>query len=113
MNWTSGTKPRKYRNVPTEYDGRKYDSKAEAAQAAQLDLEKKSGQIRGWLPQVSFALPGLTRRMVVDFLVVMPDGRIRLQDVKGGIITRDWQIKRELLEKALGLPVDIVRRMRR
>jgi Protein of unknown function (DUF1064) len=113
MNWTAGTKPRKYRNVPTEYDGRMYSSKAEAAHAAQLDLEKRSGQIRGWLPQVSLPIPGKKRRMVIDFLVVMPDGRIRLQDVKGMKATREWQYKREDIEKALGLPIDVITRTRR
>lgn len=113
MNWAGGTKPRKYRNIPAEYEGRMYASKAEAAHAAQLDLEKKAGLIRGWLPQVSLPIPGLTRRMIVDFLVVMPDGRIRLQDTKGMKPTRDWEIKRELIQKALGLPIDIVRRTRR
>jgi hypothetical protein len=119
MTWPSAA--RKYRNVRraatatdagSEYDGRVYDSKAEARHAAALDLQKRAGLIRGWLPQVSLPIPEIKRRLQVDFLVVRLDGTFALQDVKGMRPTRDWQIKRELIEKALGVPVDIVSRTR-
>ena len=106
-------KPRKYRNIPVEYNGRMYPSKAQAAQAAQRDLEVKAGLIRGWLPEVSFPIPGTKRRMRIDELVIMNDGRIRLGDVKGMVPTKDWQLKRELVEKALGIPIDVIHRTRR
>jgi hypothetical protein len=103
---------RKYRNTPTEYGGRMYPSKAQAVQARVRDLEVKAGLIRGWLPEVSFPIPGTNRRMRLDELVVTLDGKLRLGDVKGGIITKDWQLKREILERHLGIPIDIIRRTR-
>jgi len=47
--------------------------------------------------------------MIVDFLVVRNDGTLALQDTKG-MVTRDWRIKAELVERALGVPVDIITR---
>lgn len=113
MNWAAGTKPRKYRNVPTEYNGRTYPSKAQAAHAAQLDLEVKAGLIKGWIAEVSIPIPGTNRRMRLDSLVIMNDGRVRWQDVKGGPITQAWQLKREIVQNAYGITIDIVRRTRR
>jgi hypothetical protein len=105
-------KPRKYRNRPTVgADGRTYASKLEARHAEALDAQKRAGLIRGYLPQVSFSLPGTSRRVIIDFLVVMPDGRFRLEDAKG-IETPAWRLKRDLLERALGVPVDLIRRTR-
>lgn len=103
---------RKYRNQPTVgHDGRTYASKLEARHAEALDAQKRAGLIRGWIPQVSLAIPGLKRRMIVDFMVVRNDGTVALQDTKG-VVTKDWQIKRELVEKALGVPIDVVSRTR-
>jgi hypothetical protein len=38
----------KYHNIPTWFGGERYDSKAEAARAAQLDLLKRGGNIHDW-----------------------------------------------------------------
>lgn len=103
-----GSRRSKYNAIRTEYDGRTYSSKLEAKHAAELDLLKRSGQIRGWLPQVSLPLAGTKRRMIVDFLVVRSDGALELHDTKG-IVTKDWALKRELIETALGIPVTIVK----
>ena len=100
----------KYRNVPTPGPGgRVYASKLEARHAEVLEAQQRAGLIRGWLPQVSLPVPGTSRRMIVDFLVVRNDGTLVLQDTKG-MVTRDWRIKAELVERALGVPVDIITR---
>lgn len=39
---------RKYHNVPTEFRGELYDSKAEAHRAAVLEQLRKAGKIRWW-----------------------------------------------------------------
>jgi hypothetical protein len=76
------TRPSKYRNVRTEYDGRLYDSKAEAARARELDLLKEAGGIRHWEPQPKFRLgPDFTYRP--DFIVWHNDGTTEVEDVKG------------------------------
>lgn len=104
---------RKYRNTPCEYNGRVYPSKAQAHHAQCLDAQVRAGLIKGWLPEVSLPLPGNPgRRMRIDALVVDANGRLRLQDVKGMAPTKDWQLKREQIERALGIPIDIVSRTR-
>lgn len=57
----------KYRNVRTEFNGRIYDSKAEALRASQLDAESRATNTR-WTPQPSFAL-GPDKRYRPDFMV--------------------------------------------
>ena len=105
-------KRNKYRAVRTVgADGRTYASSLEARHSEALEAQKRAGLIRGWVPQVSFSLPGTKRRVIVDFLVVMLDGRIRLEDTKG-VETPAWRIKRDLLQTALGTPVDLIRRTR-
>lgn len=74
--------PSKYRNVRTEYDGRVYDSKAEAERAQEHDLLLRSGATRLWQPQPVVTLfPGY--KYVPDFYVETADGRGWYEDVKG------------------------------
>jgi hypothetical protein len=98
----------KYGNVRSVYDGRTYVSKLEARHAAELDLLKRAGEIRGWLPAISLPIPGTKRRMIVDFLVIRSNGALELHDTKG-VITKDWALKRELIETALGVPIVLVK----
>lgn len=66
----------------TEFDGQRYDSKKEAAYAAQLKLRQRAGDVVFWLRQVPFHLPGgVVYR--VDFQEFQSDGTIRFVDVKG------------------------------
>ena len=73
---------KKYRNTPTYYNGLRFDSKAEAARAAELDFQQKAGAIVFWIPQVTFRLGCAENKYRVDFLVVTKDG-VRAEDVKG------------------------------
>lgn len=57
----------KYAAVRAEYNGRTYDSKAEARYASQLDLGVKAGVVAWWIPQPLFMLGPLPYRP--DFLV--------------------------------------------
>lgn len=74
---------KKYKNEPTEYRGRKYASKAEAARAAELDLLVRAGEIRAWQPQVLFRLGSDENRYQCDFLVWHNNGSTHAEDVKG------------------------------
>jgi len=81
-------KPTKYRSQRTEYNGRWYASKAEAARAAELDLLLKYGQILWWIPQVGISLGCWENRYVVDFLVGWQysssiSSHVNAEDVKG------------------------------
>ena len=75
----------KYNAKPTFYDGVRYDSKAEAAHAARLDLAKRAGAIADWKRQVPIDIgdPGIDRPYRVDFVVTENDGSIHAEEVKG------------------------------
>lgn len=60
-------KGNKYHARKTIYNGVTYDSKAEAARAAELDAMKACGEVAWWLRQHTFHLAGVTYR--ADFIV--------------------------------------------
>jgi hypothetical protein len=86
----------KYRNVPTVYNGVRYQSKAEAARAAELDRMVKEGLIRWWVGQPRFRLGCPENVYVADFLVVGLEGNgVWVEDVKG-IETAKFQRDKKL-----------------
>ena len=94
------TKPTKYRNIRTEYAGRTFDSKKEAARAQELDLLKQAGEVLAWFPQVTFALgAGINYR--ADFVVIGKDWTVTVEDVKG-IKTKEYRIKKKLFREKYG-----------
>lgn len=101
------TKLPKFRNVPTVVDGRRFASKLEARRYQELLLAKAMGQIKGFACQVSIPLPSGKRRMVLDFMVCNNDGSIRFLDAKG-MATAAWSTKRDELEHALGIKIELV-----
>ncbi|MEW6234731.1 MAG: DUF1064 domain-containing protein [Candidatus Omnitrophota bacterium] len=102
-----GIKPNKYRAVRTEYGGRRYDSKKEAAFAAKLDLLLRAGEIKFWIPQVSMPVgANNSTRYVADFLVGYPDGGFRLIDVKGKDTPMSRQ-KRKTIRENYGIEVEL------
>jgi hypothetical protein len=103
---------RKYRNKPViGQDGYRYPSKIEAKHAADLDARRRAGEILGFARQVSFPA-GSKRRLVIDFLVVNLDRTIELEDTKG-VTTPAFEIKREAVEHALGLPITLIKKGQR
>lgn len=104
----------KYRNRPTEYAGRRYASKAEAARAEEHDLRCKA--IGGWwIPQVKLDIGGIP--YTIDFLVgevpAYEDDvdhltwEVCAEDVKGMEKQRDRDIQR-LWAAGHGLPMPLV-----
>lgn len=90
----------KYGNNSQVYNGRRYDSKREAAYAMDLDYRKRAGEIKEWLPQFKIDLRVNGRHITnyyVDFKVIMADGSIQFHEVKG-LIIQPWPIKWALLE---------------
>lgn len=76
----------KYHAVRAEYNGRWYDSRAEADYAAFLDTEKsypRPGSTKWWIPQVRLELGPARISYKVDFLVVLHNGTIEAHEVKG------------------------------
>lgn len=97
----------KFGAVKTEYNGRCYDSKAEARYAANLDLLQRVGKVSYWLPQVPIPLPGKTTYRV-DFQIFEPDGRVRYVDVKG-VETQVFRLKKRQVEALYPIVIEVVK----
>lgn len=104
----------KYKNQRVEYQGEKFDSKAELANYQRLQQQERHGVIRELTRQVSFVLaPGaivqgkrkraLTYRC--DFTWVrVNDGQMVVADVKGQL-TQAYVIKRHLMKVIHGVDI--------
>lgn len=95
----SEQKVRKYRNNPTFYNGREYQSGKEARYAQGLDLRQKAGDIVAWFPQVRFALEGGIV-YVADFVILSLDNW-EVHDAKG-YKTPEYKLKRKLFKARYG-----------
>lgn len=84
----------------TEYGGRTYGSKTEAAWAQVLDDRKARGEIHHWIPQVKCDIgdAAVESTFLVDFLVFskVPGGgyAVHAEDPKG-IDTREWRRRKK------------------
>lgn len=88
----------KYGAKRTVYNGQTYDSKREAARAAELDLLVKARELRGWFRPET--IPLVVNGIKVcgyrpDFHVIRGDGDWWLEDVKGTIAAHS-RIKMDL-----------------
>lgn len=92
----SPPKKNKYGAVPTVVNGIRFDSKREARYFEKLVERKAAGEVAYFLRQVPLHLPGGTR-LVVDFQIHYPDGRVEYVDVKGRE-TDSFKIKRREIE---------------
>jgi len=84
----------KYRAIPTEVDGIRFASKAEANRYCELKLLKHAGEIKAFTLQPSFRLPGGVIYRA-DFLVIGQNG-YWIEDVKG-FETQAFKIKKRLM----------------
>lgn len=89
-------KASKYHSVVTEALGIKFHSKKEARYYLELVCRQKAGEVRYFLLQVPFRLPGNTK-YIVDFMEVHADGSIRYVDTKG-FRTQTFKLKRKQVE---------------
>ena len=90
----------KYGAKRTLYNGEWYDSKKEAAQAAELDLRVRAKDIHGYERQVKFDLEVrgvIVARYVADFLVHHHNGNLEVVEVKG-MHTPVWKLKKKMFE---------------
>lgn len=72
----------KLKAVRTEFLGKSYPSKLEAAYAAHLAKQKEDGLILFWLEQVPFRFWD-TSKYVLDFMVFTSDGDVKFIETKG------------------------------
>lgn len=101
-------KQSKYRNVPTEVDGIRFDSKAEAEHYAKLRLMQLSGEIYDLQLQPSFRLEVnglLICRYVADFSYRDQYG-LNVEDVKSpATITPIYRVKKKLMQALYGIEI--------
>lgn len=89
----------KYRAVKTEWNGRKFDSRAEARWAMYYDSELQAGRIKAleYQPVIEL-LPRPNRvKYVADFLLTHLDGSKEYVDVKG-VVLPVFKLKMKLLK---------------
>ena len=98
----------KYNATATEYRGWRFDSKAEANYARELDQKVGSGEVHCWLRQTPFDL-GEDTRYRADFLVIEADGTIYAVDVKG-METQSFKKIKRLWEKYGKIPLRVIKK---
>jgi len=91
----------KYRAVPTVVDSIRFASKKEAKRYGELKALERAGEIRNLELQFRFALYGangiVVGHYVADF-VYDAGCKTIIEDVKGGIKTQVYKLKKKLLE---------------
>ena len=98
-------KGNKYGAEPTLRDGIRFASKAEARYYDLLKARQATGEIRYFLMQVPFRLPGGTR-YVCDYQIHEADGRVRYVDVKGHE-TDTFKVKKREVEAHFGVEIEL------
>lgn len=105
------TKPKrkKYGNVPTVLDGKRFDSKHEAAFYQELMVRVKADEICGVTCQQEFLLPGGVK-YIADFVALNRDGTYTVYDAKSIATKRDkvYRLKKRLLRECLGIEIQEV-----
>lgn len=102
----------KHHSIITEADGIKFGSKKEARIFRELQARQHNGELKYFLCQVPFLLPGKTdsgRRFkhYLDFMAIRSDGGIEYIEVKG----RDLELgkmKRRQCEEIYGIHIEVV-----
>lgn len=97
----------KYKNKITEVDGIKFRSKAEARRYGELKLLRRAKEVKYFLMQVPFHLPGGVK-YVCDFYVVWTDGKVTVEDVKG-VQTPTFIMKRKMVEDLYPISITLIR----
>jgi len=97
VRWQS---PSKYKNQRAEHNGVTYHSKKEANFAAELDLRKKAGDIKGWDRQVKMSIDVNGHHICnyyLDFRIFHNDETVEFVEVKG-FLTPEANLKMKLFE---------------
>ncbi len=99
-------RPNKYHAVATYVDGHRFPSKKEAGRYVELCLEMRAKSVLWFCIQPQFPLEGGVSYKA-DFLVVYPDGRVVVEDVKGGIATRTktFRLKKRQVAARYGIEI--------
>ncbi len=96
----------KHKNIKKEFNGKKYASIKEADYARTLFYKKLNKEIRFYLEQIPFRLPGNTRHYV-DFMIVNNDDSIEFHEVKGRDLPMG-KMKRQGVEEIYGIEIKVI-----
>lgn len=102
----------KFHAKTTEADGIKFGSKKEARIFRELQARQHNGELKYFLCQVPFLLPGKTdsgRRFkhYLDFMAIRNDGQIEYIEVKGRDLPMG-KLKRRQCEEIYGIHIEVV-----
>lgn len=96
-------KKSKYNSTPIVKKEIRFDSIAESCYFDWLASQKEKGEVKYFLMQVPFRLPG-NIKYLVDFQIFMKDGTVRYVDVKGMMT----DVSRNKIKQVVSLfPVEI------
>lgn len=100
---------KKYGNQTTEKDGRRFDSKHEAAVYELLRMECLAGKHVGLACQVAFYLPGGVK-YIADFVTNEADGTYTVYDAKSEATRKDktYRLKKRQMKNCLGIDIQEV-----
>ena len=105
----------KYGNKKTQYKGISFDSKKECEYFIYLESLEAQGEISELQRQVrfelqpSFKFKGKTIRSicyVADFTFKDKNGNLHIVDVKGGILTPEYKMKKKMLLYKHGIEIE-------
>lgn len=100
------TKKHKYKASPILVDGIRFPSKLEARYFEFLQRSLKFGEVKYFLRQVPFHLPGNTKYLL-DFMVFFRDGSINYVEVKG-YDTPISKLKRKQVQNLYPIQIDVI-----
>jgi hypothetical protein len=98
----------KYNAIPVFIDGIRFPSKLEGRYYQTLKLRLLANDIKYFLTQVPFRLPGGIK-YVCDFMIVENDNSIRYVDTKG-VETATFKLKKKQVEALYPVKIEIVKR---
>lgn len=97
---------RKYRNIPTTVEGKKFPSIHEAETYKLMKLQWRNGKFLGLATQVEFLLPGgVVYRC--DFVTLNKDGTYTVFDAKSVATKEDkaYKIKKKQMKNCIGIEI--------
>jgi hypothetical protein len=111
-------KSSKFKNVKSEIDGHKFDSKKESEFYGSLKIKKQAGLIKDFKMQIPYEIIVNNIRIgnyFLDFLVENNDGTIEYIDIKGKdkktnkfIKTGVFALKKRLVEAIYGIKISMI-----
>ncbi len=100
------SKSNKHRSVIAECDGIKFSSKKEARYYQELRARQHIGEVKFFLMQVPFRLPGNAKHLL-DFMEFWTDGSVHFVEVKGQDLPLG-KLKRHQVEEIYGIRIVVV-----